>query len=285
MPQSTPSILKFLDSDVGREFLCRLWRASHCASCMTNQFQCCIMGEIFLDPSFQSFLEEIFDLWSVESHVGSLATYSRDLETPQFASTLDSSIALERRCLIVCQLRLAVSRVVDIFYVVEKSNGRRYRRRRNGDEIDWRSDVAPLFDDGCVLFGEVYRHPLFCSLISSVADEPHGSDGAVTGYTGASFLHFLVSFRGIREDDHVAALRSFNSADRSSVSSNELLLSEDRDPTVGSAAFYFRHLFDTTGSESSDDFASVSPVFSFLRQCYQSGPLHVSNEVDDIGRP
>lgn len=285
MPQSTPSILRFFDSDVGREFLCRLLRASHCGTCMTNQLRCRTMEEIIMDSSFQSFVEEACELWAVESVVGPFVPYSRVLESPEFALSLDPSIDLDRKCSILCQLRFAVSRVVDIFYVLENAGGRRYRRRRSGDEIDWRSDVIPLFQEESLLFGEVYRLPVFCSLISSVSEEPHGDFGAVTGYTGASFLHFLVSFHCSCEDDHVAALRVFNAVDRATVSSDQLLLSEDRDPIVGSAAYYFRRSFDTTGSQCSDDFAAVSPVFSFLRHCYRSGPLHVANDADDIGQP
>lgn len=96
MPRSTPTILRFLDTDVGREFVCRLWRASHCGSCLTNQLQCQTMEEILLSSSFQSFLAEICELWSVDSLVGSLDTYSRDLESPHFVSSLDSTMALER---------------------------------------------------------------------------------------------------------------------------------------------------------------------------------------------
>lgn len=285
MPRSIPPHLSFFDSDVGREFFCRLWRGSHCGSCFSEQQLSSTMEEIFSDPSFRLFLEEIFDLWQMELHVGCLGSFSRNLESPVFLESLDPSLSLERRCSVLCHFRLAISRIVDVFYLVVESQGRRFRRRRNGREIDWRNGVLPLFSGGCLYFRDVYRHPYFCSLISSVADEPHGCDGRVTGYTGASFLHFLVSVRACSEADQVAVLRAFDAADRASKMPNDVLLSQDCIGDIGSAAYYFRRLFDNSGIASCERFYSESSVFRFLLNCYRDGPLYSVNDVDDIGAP
>ena len=207
MSRSIPPHLSFLDSDVGREFFCRLWRGSHCGSCFSEQLLCSSMKGIFSDPAFRQFLKEIYDLWEMESHVGRLDTISRRLESPVFFDSLDASLSLGHRCSILCQFRLALSNIVDAFYVLDSSRGRRFRRRRAGSDIDWKNVVLPLFTGDCVYFREIYRHPYFCSLISSIADEPHGSIGCVTGYTNlpkdVKAVKMIRSFTDCRGVDQV----------------------------------------------------------------------------------
>ena len=285
MPRPVPSHLSFLDSDVGREFFCRLWRGSHCGSCFADHQLSATMKGIFSHPAFRLFLEEIYELWQMELHVGGLGTFSRNLESPVFLESLDPSMSLEKRCSVLCQFRLAISNIVDLFYVVVTSEGRRFRRRRDGSDIDWRNGVLPLFTGGCPYFREVYRHPYFCSLLSSVADEAHGSDGRVTGYTGASFLHFLVSVRASSEDDQVAVLRAVDAADRAAQLPNDVLLLQDRVGDIGSAAYYYRRLFDNSGSASCERFYSESAVFRFLLNRYRDGPLYSVGNADDVGAP
>ena len=285
MSRSIPPHLSFLGSDVGREFFCRLWRGSHCGSCFTKQQLSASMEGIFSDPAFRMFLKEIYVLWDMESHVGDLDTFSRRLESPVFLDSLDSSLSLEDRCSILCHFRLAMSKIVDAFYVVEEYHGSRFRRRRAGSDIDWKNAVLPLFTGGCTFFREIYRHPYFCSLISSIADEPHGSAGGVTGYTGETLLHFLVSVRASSEDDQVAVLRAIDAADRASQRPNDVLLSQDRVDEIGSAAYYFRKQFDIDKTAPWERFYSESAVFRFLLNSYRDGPLYSSNDADDIGAP
>ena len=243
------------------------------------------MKGIFSDPAFCQFLKETHDLWEMESHVGRLDTISRRLESPVFFDSLDASLSLGHRCSILCQFRLALSNIVDAFYVVDSSRGRRFRRRRAGSDIDWKNVVLPLFTGDCAFFREIYRHPYFCSLISSIADEPHGSIGCVTGYTGASFLHFLVSVRASSEVDQVAVLRAVDAADRASQLPNDVLMSQDCVGEIGSAAHYYRRLFDVDKTAPLESFYRQSAVFRFLLDSYRGGPLYSTDDVDDIGAP
>ena len=282
---SCSSPLSFFGGSIGGEVFCRLLRASHCESCAAFHLRCPTFVGVVCDPLFREFLMEVYASSSVRDVVGGVDAFSRSVESYTFAEVPSNSIPLSVKCDVLCQLRFVMDGIAEAFFVEVSSFGRKYRRRRNGGDIDWVGKVVPLLSFDGLRFGAVFRHPYFCSFISSIGNEPHGSDGAIDSYLGPTFLHFMASFRASNEVDQVEALRCFDLADRRSLDPGVLPLSQIRDPSSGAPSYSFRRAFDSSWVCDSASYSASSPVFRFLLDCFRSGPEYRIGDLDDIGAP
>lgn len=282
---SCSSPLSFFGGSVGGEVFSRLLRASHCKSCAAFHLQCPTFVGVVCDPAFHEFLMELYASSDLREVVGGVDAFSRRLESYTFAEVPSNSIPLPVQCDILCQLRFVMDGIAEAFFVEVASLGQKFRRRRNGGDIDWVGKVVPLLSFDGLRFGAVFRHPYFSSFISSIGNEPHGSDGTIDSFVGPTFLHFMASFRASNEEDQVEALRCFDLADRSSVDPGVLPLSQIRHASSGSPSYSFRKAFDSSWVCDSESYSVSSPAFRFLLECFRSGPEYRVGDSDDIGAP
>lgn len=280
------SLFEFFRRPVGGELFCRLYRASHCRSCAAHHLQTPTFLDIVNDPSFRSFLEELFDACKLSDIIGSLDPYSRNLERIQLVSDSTPPLSLAVRCNISCQFRMVIDKIATAFFTVRFFVGHRRRVALSGSDIDWRGLVAPIFSMSGLRFADVFRHPHFCSLVASIGSEPHGYDGAVDCYVGPTFLHYMAWCCTDDEESHLVAIRAFDEADKQSLPSPATVpFSQSRDPSCGSAAYYYWKRVGVSSNTSSEAFAESSPVFRYLLTSYRSGPMFRHDVEDDVGAP
>lgn len=101
--------------------------------------------DIVNDPSFRSFLEELFVACNLSEIIGSLDPYSRNLERIQLVSDSTPPLSLAVRCNISCQFRVVIDKIARAFFTVRFFFGHRRRVALSGSDIDWRGLVAPIF--------------------------------------------------------------------------------------------------------------------------------------------
>lgn len=275
----------YFRGSVGGEFFCRLYRATDCPSCASHHLQTPTFRDIINDPSFREFLERLFDTCQLSDVVGSLHPFSRNLERVDLFKDTSSSLPLAVRCEITCQFRLVIDRIASAFFVVRSYAGRTSRIPLRGSEINWETEVVPIFSLPGLRFADVFRHPYFCSLVSSIGSDAHGTEGSVQCFVGPTFLHYMVFCRSTNEEGHLAAIRAFDEADKSSLPSGSVPFSQIRDAACGSAAYYFRKTHDPSWNVDGETYGQKSPVFKYLLDSYRDGPSFRPDVEDDIGAP
>lgn len=276
----------FLRGSVGGEFFCRLYRATDCPSCASHHLQTPMFRDIINDPSFRVFLEHLFAACKLSDVVGALCPFSRNLERVDLFKHSSTLVPLADRCEITCQLRLVIDRIASAFFVVRSYSGRTSRIPLRGSEIKWETEVVPIFSLPGLRFADVFRHPYFCSFVSTIGSDAHGTEGSVQCFVGPTFLHYMVFCRSKNEDSHLAAIRAFDKADKSSLPTSDTVpFSQIRDSACGSAAYYFRKKHGTSWNVDGETYGKESPVFKYLLDSYRSGPMFRPDVVDDIGAP
>ena len=278
-------LLDFLRGSVGGEFFCRLYRATDCPACTSHQLQTPTFRDIINDPSFRVFLERLFVACQLSDVVGPLHPFSRNLERVDLFNHTPLPLPLAVRCDITCQLRLVIDRIASAFFVVRPYAGRTARIPLRGSEIKWETEVVPIFSLPGVRFADVFRHPYFCGFVSSIGMDAHGTEGSVECFVGPTFLHYIAFCRSNNEESHLAAIRAFDEADKSSLPSDTVPFSQIRDSACGSAAYFFRKKYDTSWNVDGETYGKKSPVFKYLLDSYRSGPMFRPDVVDDIGAP
>ena len=213
-------LLDFLRGSVGGEFFCRLYRATDCPACASHQLQTPTFRDIINDPSFRVFLERLFVACQLSDVVGPLHPFSRNLERVDLFNHTPLPLPLAVRCDITCQLRLVIDRIASAFFVVRPYAGRTARIPLRGSEIKWETEVVPIFSLPGVRFADVFRHPYFCGFVSSIGMDAHGTEGSVECFVGPTFLHYIAFCRSNNEESHLAAIRAFDEADKSSLPSD-----------------------------------------------------------------
>ena len=279
-------LFEFFRGPVGGELFCRLYRASHCRSCASHHLQTATFLDIVNEPSFRTFLDELFVACKLSDTIGSLDPFSRNLERVQLVTDSTPPLPLVERCDISCQFRVVIDKIATAFFAVRLYLGHRSRVPLSGSVIDWRGSVAPIFAMSGLRFADVFRHPHFCSLVGSIGSEPHGYDGAVDSFVGPTFLHFMACCLSDDQESQLVAIRAFDEADKKSLpSSDSVPFSQSRDPSCGSAAYYYWKRVGYSSSVSSEAFAEYSPVFRYLLSSYRSGPMFRHGVEDDVGAP
>ena len=276
----------FLRGSVGGEFFCRLYRATDCPSCASHHLQTPTFRDIISDPSFRAFLDHLFAAYQLSDVVGALCPFSRNLERVDLFKHTSLSVPLAVRCEITCQFRLVIDRIASAFFAVRSYSGRTSRIPLRGSEIKWETEVVPIFSLPGLRFADVFRHPYFCSFVSTIGSDAHGTEGSVQCFVGPTFLHYMVFCRSNNEESHLVAIKAFDDADKSSLPTSDTVpFTQIRDPASGSAAYHFRKKFDTSWNVDGESYGKESPVFKFLLDSYRSGPMFRSDVEDDIGAP
>ena len=273
---------EFIVSPLGKEFFRRLWLASHCRQCATSHLASTPLVEIILSLEFQSFIVNLCRSRCIFFSSRDVDPISRSLEDPRSFPPSSSEFSLVDRCVIIDVIRRAVYQIDSIFFFRRPHSS--FRLRRSGSDIDWLGAVLPLVLSLVPTFRSVFRHSDFSNFVRSLASEPHGPGAASAGPIHASFCHFLASFRACYEPHQVDVIRVVHAADIASACTDEIPMCHIRDPNLGSAAHVFRSNFDPHPHLSSDIFAAVSPVFSYLRICFRAGPHFNRSAPDDYGQ-
>lgn len=274
----------FARSPVGKELFRRLWLASDCRFCADLHLSSSCFVDVVTSDAFRLAVVDFCRSENVFLSADGVDSISRSLEHPDTFGSLHvvETGGVDERCVAMTAFRSIIYGLDRLFFVRRGSS--LFRVRRSGNEIAWRDSVVPLLTS-CGCFRDVFRHRRFADFIRSLSFNPHGPGAAAAGRIEVSMLHFMSAFQADEQEDQVAALDAFHRLDLSSMVLFELPMSQWRDPCSGSAAHIHRCLFDTSPDSSSDSFALVSPVFSFLRNCFRSGPLYDRSVSDDYGQP
>ena len=272
----------FARTPVGKELFRRLWLASDCCFCAELQLSSSCFVELVTSDVFRRAVVDFCRSENVFVCADGVDSISRALEHPNSFGSIVGVECLEERCVSMNSLRSVVYAFDDVFFVRRGSS--LFRVRRNGNDVAWRDSLIPLLSS-CDNFRDVFRHFRFADFVRSLSFKPHGPGAAAAGRIEVSVFHFMSTFSADEQEDQVAALHAFHRLDVSSMLLFELPMSQWRDPRHGSAAHVYRSHFDSSPDTASDSFALVSPVFSFLRDCFRSGPLYDRSVSDDYGQP
>ena len=272
----------FARSPVGKEFFRRLWLASDCCFCAELHFSSPCFVDLVTSDIFRRAVVDFCRTENVFVCADGVDSISRLLEHPDSFGSIVGVECLEERCVLMNSLRSVVYALDNVFFVRRGSS--LFRVRRSGNDIAWRESLIPLLSS-CDSFRDVFRHRRFAGFVRSLSFKAHGPGAAAAGRIEASVLHFMSTFSADEQDDQVAALDAFHRLDVSSMLLFELPMSQWRDSRHGSAAYVYRCLFDSSPDTSSDAFALLSPVFSYLRDCFRSGPVYDRSASDDYGQP
>lgn len=285
MPSSSRPV-DFPRTSIGREFFRRLWLISDEPLCFEDQVSAIEVLGILKCPEFRAYVVDLLSDGGCSLHARRMSSVSRYVESSAFLSNthLDVSRPLRVVCCTLGGLRLLVHFIDFHFFYVRSCGSGSYRCRRNGWEVDWKAVRLQLFSFPRSIVRLAYRDLRFQSLVGTLSSHAAGSDDTCSSVVQCSFLHFLSSFYCLGDGAFLSVLMLFDSLDVEIVFPCEIPFIQVRDVRFGSPANVFRLNFDASPSSSSDEFASRSPIFAFLRRRFREGPHFRPDLPDDYGQ-